>query len=206
VISPEVLGRALAAAPDPERARVALARVGEALEARRLLTEPGTVEHAALLLGFSTAAADFLVAHPEEAVLFLDPGPRDRAALLAEAGAATAELGIEAGLRRFRPRAMSRIAVRDLAGAALEDIVAEITWVAEACLQAAVEAAGGRLAVIGLGKLGGEELNYASDVDVVFLWMPASGPKGGPAPCRARPRRCSSTTVVTRLRGSARPG
>jgi [glutamine synthetase] adenylyltransferase / [glutamine synthetase]-adenylyl-L-tyrosine phosphorylase len=176
VIGPEVLGRALAAAPDPEQARVALARVGEAPQARRILAEPGAVEHAAPLLGISTAAADFLVAHPEEAVLFLDHGSRDRAALLAEARAAVADLGIEGGLRRFRRRAMSRIAVRDLAGTAVDEVVAEVTWVAEACLQAAVDAAGGRLGVIGLGKLGGEELNYASDVDVVFLHE-GSGPE-----------------------------
>ena len=64
-----------------------------------------------------------------------------------------------------------RIAARDLAGRRLEDVVAEISAVAEACLEAAVRevAPDLRLAVIGLGKLGGAELNYSSDVDLLFL-------------------------------------
>jgi glutamate-ammonia-ligase adenylyltransferase len=42
--------------------------------------------------------------------------------------------------------------------------------VAEACLEAAVRLAGADgLAVVGMGKLGGRELNYASDVDVLFV-------------------------------------
>jgi [glutamine synthetase] adenylyltransferase / [glutamine synthetase]-adenylyl-L-tyrosine phosphorylase len=169
VISPEVLGRALASAPDPDQARVALARVGESPVARRLLGEPGAVEHAARLLGASTSAADFLVAHPEEAELFLDLSPRGLSDLTAEARRTVVELGAESGLRRFRRRALSRVAVRDLAGAPVDEVVAEVTEVAEACLQIAVEEAGTGLAVIGLGKLGGRELNYASDVDVVFV-------------------------------------
>lgn len=167
--SPQVLGRALAAAPDPELARVALSRVGESPVARAFLAEHSAVELAARLLGTSTAAADFLVAHPEEASLFHDPSPRDPKELLAEAGQAAARHGVEPGLRRFRRRALARVAARDLAGATLEEVVAEISRVAEACLEVAVEHAGSGLTVIGLGKLGGEELNYASDVDVVFV-------------------------------------
>jgi glutamate-ammonia-ligase adenylyltransferase len=43
--------------------------------------------------------------------------------------------------------------------------------VAQACLAAALAIAAPAvpMAVIGMGKLGGEELNYASDVDVVFV-------------------------------------
>ncbi|HEX5949132.1 MAG TPA: bifunctional glutamine-synthetase adenylyltransferase/deadenyltransferase, partial [Actinomycetota bacterium] len=167
--TPALLGRALAAAPDPELARVALARVGERPEAREILEDPDLIEPVARLLGFSTAATDFLVAHPEEAALFrdLDRRPRDR--LLAEASDGAARLGPEAGLRRFRQRAVLRVAARDLLGASVEEVVAEITAVAEACLEVAAEEAGGGLAVLALGKLGGAELNYASDVDVVFV-------------------------------------
>jgi [glutamine synthetase] adenylyltransferase / [glutamine synthetase]-adenylyl-L-tyrosine phosphorylase len=169
VTSPEALGRALAAAPDPELARVALSRVGEAPAARDVLAQPEALEPAARLLGFSSAAADFLVAHPEEGGLFLDLAPRSRDRLLEEARTAARDHGAEAGLRRFRRRALSRVAARDLGGAELEEVVAEVTAVAEACLEVAVAEAGGGLAVIGLGKLGGRELNYASDVDVVFV-------------------------------------
>jgi glutamate-ammonia-ligase adenylyltransferase len=169
VTSPAVLGRALAAAPDPELARVALARVGERPEAREILDDPAVIEPATRLLGFSTAAADFLVAHPGEAALFRDLGPRLRERLVAEAREAVAGLGAEAGLRRFRRRALLRVAARDLLGAGVEEVVEEVTAVAEACLELATDEAGGGLAVIGLGKLGGAELNYASDVDVVFV-------------------------------------
>src|SRR5438067_255830 len=78
-------------------------------------------------------------------------------------------LGVEGGLRRFRRRAMFRTAARDLLGASLEEVVAEITAIAEACIERACAEAAGGVAVIGMGKLGGEELNYASDVDLIFL-------------------------------------
>lgn len=170
VTSPRTLGRALAAAPDPEMARVALSRVGERPEARDVLSEPGIAEAASPLLGFSSAAADFLYAHPEEVALFRDVQPRDREALVNEVRTDIARLGVEAGVRRFRHRAVFRLAARDLAGAPVEDVVAEITWIAEACLEAAATAVEpGGLSVIGMGKLGGAELNYASDVDVVFV-------------------------------------
>jgi glutamate-ammonia-ligase adenylyltransferase len=80
-------------------------------------------------------------------------------------------LGPTAGLRRFRRRAMLRVAARDLEGAPLEDVVAEISAIADACIaEALVMTPGGDLlTVIALGKLGGFELNYASDVDLLFV-------------------------------------
>ena len=167
--SPEVLGRALAGAPDPELARVALSRVGESPVARELLADPEVLDAAIPLLGFSSAASDFLVAHPTEAALFADLRARDRTALVAEADADVDGAGLQAGLRRFRRRALFRVAARDLRGAPFEEVVAEVSAIAEACLEHAIGAAGGGLAVIGMGKLGGGELNYASDVDVLFV-------------------------------------
>jgi [glutamine synthetase] adenylyltransferase / [glutamine synthetase]-adenylyl-L-tyrosine phosphorylase len=169
VTSPKTLGRALAAAPDPELARVALSRVGDRPEARELLAEPGVAEAAAALLGFSSAAADFLAAHPEELALFRDPGPREPDQLIGELLGDVDRLGPEAGLRRFRHRALFRVAARDLRGASYEDVVTEVTAVAEACFRVAAEQVGAGLAVVGMGKLGGSELNYASDVDVLFV-------------------------------------
>ncbi|MGH2682329.1 MAG: bifunctional [glutamine synthetase] adenylyltransferase/[glutamine synthetase]-adenylyl-L-tyrosine phosphorylase [Actinomycetota bacterium] len=178
--TPEMLGRALAAAPDPELARLALSRVGESPVARDHLADPSAIGPAVRLLGFSTSATDFLVAHPEEARLFADGRPRTREELLAEAADDVAHHGARAGLRRFRRRSLLRVAARDLAGAIYDDVVPEVTVVSEVCLEVAVreaagpreEAAGVRLAVIGMGKLGGEELNYASDVDVLFVHDP----------------------------------
>lgn len=170
MLSPEILGRTLAAAPDPELARVALSRVGEHPVARAALAREDVLPVAVRLLGFSTSAADFLVAHPDETSTLADVRARSRTELGGELAADAERLGPADGLRRFRHRAMLRVAARDLAGAPLEDVVAEISAVAEACLDAACHAAGASsLAVVGLGKLGGRELNYASDVDVVFV-------------------------------------
>src|SRR5207237_4704933 len=142
---------------------VALSRVGEDRSAREVLAEPEVLSIAVRLLGISRAAADFLVAHPEEAVALRDVSRRSRAALRAEVDDDTARAGISPGLRIFRRRGMLRVAARDLSGAPLDDVVAEISDVADACISAAVEAVGGGLAVIALGKLGGPELNYSSD-------------------------------------------
>ncbi|MDP9343836.1 MAG: hypothetical protein M3Q23_17450 [Actinomycetota bacterium] len=174
MLTPEVLGRTLAEAPDPELARLQLSRVGEHDVAREALARPEVLRPAVVLLGFSRAAADFLVAHPEEVEALAELQARGREELDRELEADIVRLGPEAGLRRFRFRAMLRVAARDLLGAGLEEVVAEISAVAEACLSRAAEGSG--LAVIGLGKLGGEELNYASDVDVVFL-HPGGGPE-----------------------------
>jgi glutamate-ammonia-ligase adenylyltransferase len=171
VLSPEVLGRTLAEAPDPELARVAISRVGDHPIAHEQLDRPDVLPVAARLLGFSTAAADFLVRHPDEVASLADVRPRTRPELDGELTDDISSLGTDDGLRVFRRRAMLRVAARDLDGAPLEDIVDEISRVAEACLEAACGLAAGnaRMAVIGLGKLGGGELNYASDVDLIFV-------------------------------------
>jgi glutamate-ammonia-ligase adenylyltransferase len=97
-----------------------------------------------------------------------------------------------AALRQFKQREMLRIAARDLGrlAGALE-ITREISAVADACLDAVyrlcrqslvqrlgqpfhLDAAGrwqeSQFCVLGLGKLGGQELNYSSDVDVLFVY------------------------------------
>jgi glutamate-ammonia-ligase adenylyltransferase len=177
VITPEVLGRTLAEAPSPEQARIAFSRLGEQSEARELLFRPDILPTASMLLGFSTAAADFFMAHPAELEALADIDPRMPEELAREAAADVAALGAPDGLRRFRRRAGYRVAARDLAGASLEEVVAELTAVAEACLHVAVHTlgVGDQLAVIAMGKLGGRELNYASDVDVLFAHRSTGG-------------------------------
>ncbi|HET9311681.1 MAG TPA: bifunctional glutamine-synthetase adenylyltransferase/deadenyltransferase, partial [Actinomycetota bacterium] len=176
MLTPEMLGRTFAEAPDPELARVAFSRVGDDPVAREALARPEVTPLAARLLGFSSAAADFFVAHPGEVEALADVTPRDGVALRAELADDIGRLGQLDGLRRFRRRAVLRVAARDLGGAELDEVVAEISAIADACIDASlaiVEDPG--LAVIGLGKLGGSELNYASDVDLLFLHR-APGP------------------------------
>ncbi|HEY4625191.1 MAG TPA: bifunctional [glutamine synthetase] adenylyltransferase/[glutamine synthetase]-adenylyl-L-tyrosine phosphorylase, partial [Blastococcus sp.] len=87
-----------------------------------------------------------------------------------------------AALRLAHRRAVLSVAGRDLGeGLAAEDVAAELADLAGAVLTAGLalavaeqpaDAASCRLAVIGLGKCGGRELNYVSDVDVVFVAEP----------------------------------
>jgi glutamate-ammonia-ligase adenylyltransferase len=84
----------------------------------------------------------------------------------------------DAAIRRLKRRAVLRLASRDLAGGAgVEEVGRELAWLAEGAVRAALDSLlsenppprRARFAVIGMGKLGGEELNYASDIDVVFV-------------------------------------
>jgi glutamate-ammonia-ligase adenylyltransferase len=76
-------------------------------------------------------------------------------------------------LRRFKRRELLRIGVRDVVGgAALPSIGRELSHLADACVEAALQSLEPSLpfAVLGLGRLGGCELSYASDIDVVFVY------------------------------------
>jgi [glutamine synthetase] adenylyltransferase / [glutamine synthetase]-adenylyl-L-tyrosine phosphorylase len=109
----------------------------------------------------------------------------------------TPEAHFQGELRRWRRREFTRIAWRDLAGwADLTETLAELTAFADAAIAAALaharrslaarygepRSAGGELqplVVIGMGKLGGGELNFSSDVDLVLLF-PEHGETDGP--------------------------
>jgi glutamate-ammonia-ligase adenylyltransferase len=192
----------LAEAPDPDGGLAALRVLAERLGDRAALLgmlrdNPATAELLCTVLGASRLLGDLLARHPELLIAMADEGglaaPRPVGELTAEATAIVGRHQDPAaawdGLRRFKRRELVRVAVRDLAGrAAVEDVGAELTALAEACLEAGLqvaartvaEDAGGlgglplRLAVLGMGKLGGGELNYVSDLDVVFCHQPAA--------------------------------
>ncbi len=94
-----------------------------------------------------------------------------------------------------------RIAARDLLGLdGLGDVGAALAEMAEDAVRGALRLAGveGELAVIGMGKLGGRELNYASDIDVLFVG------DADPLPALEIARRCFR--VDTGLRPEGRSG
>ena len=153
------------------------------------------------VLGASTALGDHLVAHPadwrlldgDEPAAVPPPAELGRALLVAVGAdpdqtdpvAARGGAGAEAELRTAYRRRLLQLAARDL-GSALDvaAVAAELSDLAAATLEAALAVgrarlpAGAvpvRLAVIALGKCGGHELNYVSDVDVVFVAEPAAG-------------------------------
>jgi glutamate-ammonia-ligase adenylyltransferase len=101
-------------------------------------------------------------------------------------------------LREWRRRAMLRIAWRDIAGtAAVAETLLAVSDLADACIRAAASAAALHLqptfgkafssnpsqdsfVILGMGKLGGRELNFSSDIDLVFLFTEpgeTSGPR-----------------------------
>jgi glutamate-ammonia-ligase adenylyltransferase len=80
-------------------------------------------------------------------------------------------------LRRYHQAELMRIGLRDILGLAdFEQNLTELSGLADACLQYALETVLRRhklkklpLVIIGLGKLGGAELNYGSDLDILFV-------------------------------------
>jgi glutamate-ammonia-ligase adenylyltransferase len=131
-------------------------------------------------------------------------GELDRPRQAGEIGAVAAALAAEqpdeaafmAALRQLRRRELTRIAWRDLArGATLAATLAELSGLADAAIRAAHAFALRMLAprfglprapsgeplellVLGMGKLGGGELNFSSDIDLVFLY-PEAGETDG---------------------------
>ncbi|MBI3417956.1 MAG: bifunctional [glutamate--ammonia ligase]-adenylyl-L-tyrosine phosphorylase/[glutamate--ammonia-ligase] adenylyltransferase [Verrucomicrobia bacterium] len=83
-------------------------------------------------------------------------------------------------LRRYHQVELMRIGLRDILGLAeFENNLVELSALAEACLQYALEVAlrknkfkNAPVVVVGLGKLGGAELTYGSDLDIVFVAEP----------------------------------
>ncbi|MDD2316739.1 MAG: bifunctional [glutamate--ammonia ligase]-adenylyl-L-tyrosine phosphorylase/[glutamate--ammonia-ligase] adenylyltransferase [Desulfobacterales bacterium] len=105
---------------------------------------------------------------------------------------------LAAALRRFRQREMIRIAWRDLAGwADLNETTASLSELADQCLDQTLsiiyenlcrtygepaDACGNpqQLVVIGMGKLGAWELNFSSDIDLIFAYPEAGQTRNGP--------------------------
>jgi [glutamine synthetase] adenylyltransferase / [glutamine synthetase]-adenylyl-L-tyrosine phosphorylase len=191
--------KALAACADPARARAALDQLA-ATTAGAWLCKAGAEQARLIcaLLAGSQWAADILKKHSDWLAETLDENrivhPRRKEGLKREVEPWLAD-GFEpalARLRQFKHQQMVRIAARDLARLAnATEITQEISSVADVCLSAVLrlslaqtESKIGRpyhknvgeewmpteFAVLGLGKLGGEELNYSSDVDLMFVY------------------------------------
>ncbi len=164
-----------------------------------LVDDEGTAMRLLCVLGASEALADHLCRHPEHWRELTDPtlGSTRPAAyavregLLKAVGAdpfdpsPTATLpdaeAVDALRVEYR-RVLLRLASRDLAhDLAVDDAAAELSDLAAGTLDAALavarqrvgdSAATARLAVIAMGKCGGHELNYVSDVDVIYVYEP----------------------------------
>jgi glutamate-ammonia-ligase adenylyltransferase len=175
---------------DPDLALNALTRLAEAVpDGPELLSEladdEGTAMRVLCVLGVSEALGNHLVRHPGHWRDLSDPtlgSTRPPAYLLREellrAVAGLDPHAARDALRIGYRRLLLRLAARDLAhGLPVDDVAAELSDLAAATLEAAlavarteVEGAGDvRLAVVAMGKCGAHELNYVSDVDVIFV-------------------------------------
>jgi glutamate-ammonia-ligase adenylyltransferase len=201
---------AIAVAADPDLAVVGLARLFGAAAGRdassrdvlraALRAEEDFRDRLTAVLGVSTALADHLARHPEDAGLLRGAITRPdeaelRAGLLRAVGADPGDprpggldgpvaAGQEptAALAAAYRRRLLHLTARDLTSAVTVDEVGEeLADIAAAVLEAALAVARAelpsgatpaRLAVVAMGKCGGRELNYASDVDVIFVAEP----------------------------------
>jgi glutamate-ammonia-ligase adenylyltransferase len=148
------------------------------------------------IFAHSQALADTLTRNAEHFHFLIAPQtlekPREKAWLAAELQRLLLSIRVPAqqydAIRRFRRRETLRLGARDLIGeATVEETTLELSNLADVCLQSVFAIALGslraqyklkestavvtsRFSIIGMGKLGGQELNYSSDVDVIFVY------------------------------------
>ena len=214
-----VLLDALGATADPDLALLGLVRLLEAQPgptARRelldtLIAAKPLRDRLLGVLGASAALADHLARHPRDWEALVTYEPRDLHPGVEEFERGLAEATDPVSLRVAYRRCLLSIAARDVCGTTdLAETAAELADLATATLRAALaiaraaapeDAALCRLAVIAMGKCGGHELNYVSDVDVIFVGEAVDGADEGKALRSATKlashmmRICSETTV-----------
>ena len=182
---------------DPDAGLLSFRRVSDELGSthwylKMLRDEGRAADRLAHSLARSRYAADLLIRSPETVAILGDPNglvPRSREALTAtmRAAAGRRDSGADAiaAVRAIRRTEVLRIVLADLVGeldvlevgAALTDLTAAALVVALEAATAEVERRegaplGGDLLVVGMGSLGGAEMGYASDADVMFVHRP----------------------------------
>ena len=188
--------------PDPDSGLLAYRRVSEALSDQRwylstLRDESAVAKRLMRVLGTSAFVPELLMRAPEvigqyadgpagPKLLDVDPEAVARA-LVASAGRHPEPLRAIAAARTLRRRELARVASADLLGMLdVESVCAALSSVWVAVLQCALDAVvranvdddgtvPAAIAVIGMGRLGGWELGYGSDADVMFVCEPADG-------------------------------
>ncbi|MGH3832512.1 MAG: bifunctional [glutamine synthetase] adenylyltransferase/[glutamine synthetase]-adenylyl-L-tyrosine phosphorylase [Pseudonocardiaceae bacterium] len=194
-----VLLEFLADTPDPDRGLAAYRRVSEALDETpwylRLLRDEGAVAQRLMaLLGISRMVADLLVRAPEALRLLADPDalagrdPAEVATSLRATACRHRDPGAAVtAARALRRHELFRISCADLLGLLdLGAVCAALSSVWTAVLASALDVAlraeidrwrrePARITVIGMGRLGGAELGYSSDADVLFVCDPVAG-------------------------------
>jgi glutamine synthetase adenylyltransferase len=193
------LADALQGAPDPDRLLVNFDRwlesLGATLTYYRLFAEtPAALKPVLAVLSASDYMADTLLQNPELSEILLDvrllTRPRTRADLRRDLSrllrACTTYWMQLDRLRAFKQQEYLRITALDLLGkASLSATTRALSDLADVCADAALEASHRELAaqqgvtgehgfcILAMGKWGGRELNYSSDIDPIFLYRDA---------------------------------
>ena len=184
--------------PNPDAGLLGFRQVSDELGAtpwylRLLRDESVAAQRLAFLLSASRYATDLLLQAPESVKMLAEDAelmPRDKHTLAGEAAALIqrqeeprAAVG---ALRSMRRRELFRLAVSDLLdridvarlGPALSDLAEVIVAAAHDVAERSVVDDGEQLtdlAVIAMGRFGGRELGFASDLDVMFVHEPRAG-------------------------------
>ncbi|MBV7705382.1 bifunctional [glutamine synthetase] adenylyltransferase/[glutamine synthetase]-adenylyl-L-tyrosine phosphorylase [Nocardia nova] len=189
--------------PNPDAGLLAYRRVSEGLDdqiwfLRELRDEGAIAQRLMIVLGSSAYLPDLLINAPETIRMFADgpdgpllltPKAEDvRSSILAGAARYDDPRRAVATARSLRRHELARIASADVLGMLeVPRVCRALSWVwvavLEASLQAVIRAweaehqapAPADLAVIGMGRLGGMELGYGSDADVLFVCDPRPG-------------------------------
>ncbi|PSR66794.1 bifunctional glutamine-synthetase adenylyltransferase/deadenyltransferase [Nocardia sp. MDA0666] len=189
--------------PNPDAGLLAYRRVSEGLDdqiwfLRELRDEGAIAQRLMIVLGSSAYLPDLLINAPETIRMFADgpdgplllsPKAEDvRASILAGAARYDEPRRAVATARSLRRHELARIASADVLGMLeVPRVCRALSWVwvavLEASLQAVIRAweaehaapAPADFAVIGMGRLGGMELGYGSDADVLFVCDPRPG-------------------------------
>ncbi|OBF21362.1 bifunctional glutamine-synthetase adenylyltransferase/deadenyltransferase [Mycobacterium kubicae] len=192
----------LSYAPDPDRGLLAYRRLSESMAGQTwylatLRDKAAVARRLMHVLGTSAFVPDLLMRAPEVIQQYSDgpSGPKlletepaaVARALVAAAGRQTDPDRAIAAARTLRRRELARIGSADLLGMLeVTEVCRALTSVWVAVLQAALEAViranlpedghpPAAIAVIGMGRLGGSELGYGSDADVMYVCEPAHG-------------------------------
>lgn len=193
VRSDPVLLDALGATADPDLALLGLVRLVEAQDGHiaerelldTLIAAKPLRDRLLGVLGASAALADHLARHPRDWHELVTYEPQDLHPGVREFERGLAQATDPVALRVAYRRCLLSIAARDVCGTTdLAQTAAELADLATATLRAALAIAGRaapddaalcRLAVVAMGKCGGHELNYVSDVDVIFVGEAVDG-------------------------------
>jgi [glutamine synthetase] adenylyltransferase / [glutamine synthetase]-adenylyl-L-tyrosine phosphorylase len=155
--------------PDPRGALLRASRLPDAVVASGPFPRP-----LCRLLHQGGYPARLLQLLPEGRAVLEGPdvaAPLHHETLVEELGEAIERLGPDEALGRIRTREYLRLARREIERAPLEEIVADLSTLASACIDAGLQHlnVADQVAVFGMGKLGGHELNFLSDIDLLFV-------------------------------------